>query len=232
MILGMPAKRIVAAAVTATWSPLTKYQSAPTVLSGSNLILTANTGATGTYANAVSSREIQDLGYYSGFLEAASGDSVGFGFVRIPIPPLSGNFPQNSNLYPGNETFSAGLWANSGSVYRAGTSTLTGTGGLSFGVEMAVRVVLNFGTPGTDQWRVWIRRSGGSWFGGGDPVADTSPTISPAIIRAGSAFCVGASVTRSGATSARRVTLHGDAASTTGTVPTGFTAAKWGAELT
>lgn len=232
MILCMPGKVFAPAQPSATWSPLIKYQSAPTALSGGNLILTANTAASGTYANAVSSREIQHLGYYSGFLDAVSGDTVGLGFVRVTIPPSSVTFPQSANNYPGNETQTAGLWANSGSVYRAGAATLTGTGGLSFGVEMAVRVVLDFGTPGTDQWRIWIRKSGGAWHGGGDPAADTSPTISPAIQRAGVLKCVGASVTRSGATASRRVTLHGDAESTTGTPPLGFTPAFWGSELT
>lgn len=232
MILGMPARRLAPAAPTATWSTLAKYQSAPTTLSGANLVLMADTGATGTYANAVSSREAQHLGYYSGFVEAVTGDTVGFGFASVPRSPTSTVFPQQSTQYVGNAAASAGLWANSGSVYRAGTSTLTGTSGANIQVEIALRIVLDQGGPGIDQMRFWLRQSGGAWYGGGDPAADSSPTQVSQVVRSTNYFCVCATVTRSGATSSRRVTLHGDTASTTGTPPTGFTKALWGDELT
>ena len=228
--------RFGAQAATATWSPLSKYLSLPSglsVLSNGNTELSANTSATGTYANAVSSREIQNLGYYSGVVETNSGDTVGFGPGAVLRSITSADFPQDNFEYVGLASFSAGLWANSGSVYRQGQSTLTGTGGLSFGVEVAIRLVPNFGgSPTQTQMRAWIRRSGGSWYGGGDPVADTTPTHTATISVNTNYIALLGTVTRSGATSARKVTLHGDAASTTGTPPTGFTKALWGDELT
>ena len=229
MIPGIMARRIASAAATATWSPLTKYQSAPTVLSGSNLILTANTGASGTYANAVSSRVVQDLGYYSGVVEATGGENAGLGVVSVPQPVSSASFPQNSNGWAGSGQ-SGAIWANTGFMYTGTASGVSGSSGTSIAVEMAVRL-----TPpvsGTAMARCWIRQSGGAWYRGGDPVADTTPSFIIAYNVPGATIAVGASIARSGATSARRAILHGDAASTTGTPPVGFTKALWGAELT
>lgn len=217
-------------AVTATWSPLSKYLSAPSVLSGSDLILSADTGASGTYANAVSSREIQHLGYYSGFIETNSGDTVGFGFLHVSRTNPATEAPGNSNLYVGNTGGSVGLWANSGDVYQAGAGTIAGAGALTLGVECAVRLAFISGT--SFEVRMWLRQPGGSWYGGGDPAADTTPTHTRTGNAANVYFCLGASITRSGATSARKATLHGDVASTTGTPPTGFTKALWGPALT
>jgi hypothetical protein len=233
MILGIPARKIASVVLTATWSPLTKYQSTPTVLSGSNLILTANTGAVGTYANAVSSREVQDLGYYSGVIEASGGENGVVGLAAVSRSSPTANFPGGAAGWVGSGTTSdgsAGIWANTGTLYRAGNPNITGASGNAITVEMAVRIVPPSG--GISEYRFWIRQSGGAWYGGGDPVANTTPSYVRSVAIASFWVCVGASIVRSGATSARRAILHGDAASTTGTVPTGFTAAKWGAELT
>lgn len=221
------------AAVTATWSTLSKYQSAPTTLSGSNLILTANTGATGTYANAVSSREVQNLGYYSGLIEASGGENGVVGVAAVSRSSPTSAFPAGAAGWVGSGSTSdgsAGIWANTGALYRAGGSNITGASGNSLQIEMAVRI----GAPssGISEYRFWLRQNGGSWYGGGDPVANTTPSFTRSVNITNFWVCVAASIVRSGATSARRATLNGDAASTTGTPPTGFTAALWGPELT
>jgi len=230
MILGIPARRLAGQVITATWSPLSKYQSESSVLSSGNTTLTANTAATGNYANAVSSREVLHLGYYSGYVETNSGDNAGIGTMQVSRTNPAAEAPGNSSFFVGNTGASLGLWVNSGAVYRFGASTISGTSTLTAAVEIAVRRVLLSGT--TFQYRVWLRRSGGSWIGGGDPAADTSPTHAVSVATSTNYYCIGASLTRAGANSSRFALIHGDAASTTGTPPAGFAKALWGPELT
>lgn len=225
--------RFGSAAVTATWSTLSKYRSAPTTLSGSNLILTANTAASGTYANAVSTREVSHLGYYSGVIEAASGENGAFGVALVSKSNPALRFPGSSAGWVGSGTESdgsAGLWANTGTLYRAGNTNITGASGSNITVQIAVRIVDVGG--GNSEARLWFRQSGGSWYGGGDPAANTTPSYTRNFVPASFYIAIGASIVRSGATSARRATINGEASTTTGTVPSGFTAALWGAELT
>ena len=219
-----PYRFAAAPALTATWSPT--YLSAPSVLSGGDLTLTANTGAAGTYANAVSSRNVSDLGYYSFNVSTNSGETVGIGVASITSPPTATLFPEDSENYLGDTTDTLGLWQNSGVFYGGITARAPAPAGNTKSYEIAVRFAPD--TP-TSTVRVWMREPSGSWLGGGDPVTDTTPT--QIILRENTAqVVIGASLTKSGANSSRFAVLHGDAASTTGTPPTGFTAALWGAE--
>jgi hypothetical protein len=205
MILGMPAKRI--SALLATWNP--SYKSAPAVLSLGDLRLTANTGASGTYASTRSTLRIAHLGYYSGTVVETRSTTSAFGVTNDGINLT------NTNSWVG-QSQSAGLWMNGGDVYRAASVIGTIAGASPAAVEIAVRI------SGGDL-RVWFRRNGGGWLGGGDPAADTSPTTT--ISSASGNVYLAASVTRSGASSGNYVEMHATAGTTTGTVPSGFTAA-------
>ena len=183
--------------------------SAPSVLSVGNLRLTANTGAAGDYANTRATRAVTGNCYFSAEVANFTSEDAGFG-IAAESWTLSA-----AALFVGGGGESAGMYSTSGNVYASGFRGSGGTLGSVDSVQVAVR---------TASRRVWIRRNGGAWQGGGDPVADTTPT---ATIGGTGALFPAASLTRAGATPSRYVQLHPDAASTTGAVPVGFTAANW-----
>lgn len=196
--------------LSATWDSAQK--SVPAVLSAGDLRLTANTGVSGTYANTRSTRGLQGLAYISAEIgTAAAGAVYGFG-----VADATWNVTSASVYCGGSGSTSVGLWGPNGATYFNNSVIFSGgTGSAPANVEIAVRVATR---------RVWIRRSGGAWLGGGDPAADTSPT---ATLSGSGVIYAAASVTRSGALSTWFVELDPNAAATTGTVPTGFTAANW-----
>lgn len=197
--------------VTATWNPAVVSPAA--VLSVANTRLTANTGAAGMYAATRSTRAIQGLCYFSAEMskDIASGSTYGFG-----ISDATKDFTPGS-AWIGDATTGVGVWGPSGIVFQNGADTglSVGTFGGIDTAQIAIRVATR---------RVWIRRAGGAWAGGGDPVADTTPTAT--LTGSGALYVVG-TVTKAGANASRYVELDIDAASTTGTVPSGFIAANW-----
>lgn len=185
--------------------------SPPSVLSLGNLRLTANPSASGEYATARALKSIQGLCYFSMPLRRdASGAVCGVGLADATLDHTS------AGNWAGMNTSSISVWSPNGIVYFNGSS-IGGLGTLSTpdSIQFAVRVATR---------RVWIRRAGGTWLGGGDPVADTTPS---ATLAGSGLLYPSGSVTVDIATSHRWVEINPDPASTTGAVPSGFTAANW-----
>jgi hypothetical protein len=108
------------------------------------------------------------------------------------------------------------VYASAGNQYFGNIRVATAGGVITLGsVQIAVRVATR---------RVWVRRDGNAWQGGGDPAADTNPSFT--LSGTGAIYAV-ATLTKAGWTPSRYVEIHPDAASTTGVVPSGFTAANW-----
>lgn len=206
----MIAQRIAAGGVASvTWDPAAK--TAATVLSMSNIRASTTSGSSGNYASARSTKAVQGLGYFSAQLTPnGTGDVIGLGIADAAFPLAT------TTRWVGDGTNSVGIWGPATAGYFNGGSL-----GISIGngnlLEIAVRAASR---------RVWIRANGGSWNGGGDPSADTSPT---AVITGSGPLYLVTSIDRSGASSARFIDIAPDAASTTGAVPVGFTAANWAA---
>lgn len=203
----MIAQRIAAGGVAVTWDPATK--SSPAVLSAGNIRLATTSGTSGTYGNARSTRAIQGLCYVSVSTNTDStGEVLGAGICDSTFPQAT------TSRWVGDGTTSVGLWFPASTGYFNGSPIGTATGSPTF-IEMAVRVASR---------KVWLRAEGGAWLGGGDPVADTSPTAT--LTGTGALYVVG-SIDRRSATSARWIEIASTAGTTTGTVPSGFTAANW-----
>lgn len=206
---GLASALAAVAALTATWDPA--HLSSATSLTNSNLTLNP-VGASGTYACSRSTRALQGLAYVSANCSTNSSGSMFSGFG---IADATAGF-NSTNMYTGFTSLSVGGGPTDGNVYNNNASIGVLTGIANPGdVQIAVDV---------PNRKVWIRRSGGSWLGGGDPAAGTSPTLT--LGGSGALYVVG-SCYRPSFNASRYIILHGDAASTTGTPPSGFTAANW-----
>ena len=222
MILGMPSRRVAAAVeLGCEWAG---SPSVNAIRTESNLRFECDASGSGTYGNIVSTNCLDDLGYYSVRSETVSGDNVGVG-----VGLYRGAWDaSNSNSWVGDNSSSTdaiGAWVDAGFTYRNGIA-LNGFGALAAtDWQFAVR-------KAADRWRIWIRRDNGLWSnlpvqpGSPDPTLDQNPTFE-VLFTSENRLEFRASITRTGATSARFVRLHPTAATTTGTVPTGFTAAKF-----
>lgn len=185
-------------------------RSVPAVLSLGDSRLTADTAAAGTYANVRSTKPLTGLAYISGTVSMNDlSTNAGFGVGDITSAVT------NASIYMGQQNLNVAMWGRTFTRYfNNGAQTYTGGGsGSPADVQIAVRVATR---------RVWVRVNGGVWHGGGDPVADTSPTVT--LSGTGAIYAQG-TITRAGAAAGRYVDLHGTAATTTGAVPAGFTAA-------
>lgn len=185
------------------------HKSTPAVLSSGDLRLAANTGVAGTYANARSTKAIQGLCYLSFRVGAPAGGATNAAGIADAVLDFT-----NASNWAGQVNGSVGAYLASGAIYKGG-SVVGNLGALGTDSELqfAIRVASR---------RVWIRKPGGAWIGGGDPAADTTPTTT--LGGTGDLYAVG-TITRLGATSGHFCDLHPDAGSTTGDVPSGFTAA-------
>jgi hypothetical protein len=167
--------------------------------------------ATGTYGSARAARPCSGLCYYSGSVAwALSGAVAGIGAADETT-----DLTNNAN-YPGFDNKSVEIGLPNKGVFWNGGSVVTAPGTISSsptGVEFAVN---------TTNRKVWIRVAGAAWAGGGDPAADTSPTVT----LAGSGAIFPACWTINGGPP-YAATLHVDVGTTTGTPPSGFTAANW-----
>lgn len=206
VLLGYGAAGAVAAV---SWD--SSHKSPPAVLTDSDLRLTANTGAAGTYAGARSTRAIQGLCYLSflvGAPRAGATNAVGIADATLDFTSASS--------WAGQVNGSVGAYLANGAIYRGGSVVGNlGAMGSESAVEFAIRVATR---------RIWVRKPGGAWIGGGDPAADTTPTTT--LGGTGALYAVG-TITKAGAVSGDFCVLHPDAGSTSGTPPAGFTAANF-----
>jgi hypothetical protein len=198
---------VTTSAMANSWDAATATVSA--TFDESEQRLLADAASTGTYANARSERALSGLCYFSGVVASPSGELAGFGVVQGSVDVSSAAF------WVGSFAGGVGAWASLGNVYRNNTAGGAVASGTEIAVEFAVRV---------SERKVWIRASGGAWVGGGDPAANTSPTWT--LSGSDDLYACG-TIERAGATSARYVRLHGTSGATTGTPPSGFTAASW-----
>lgn len=186
------------------WSSIVK--NARALLSNSNLRLQDSAGP-GTYATARATKALDDMCYFSATPNApAGGEICAFG-AADDTAAFTGN-----NTWAGDSNLSGACWPWAGTVYLNGASVGSAGASTSSDIQVAARTLAR---------RFWLRRAGGSWVGGGDPVTDTSPTF---ILSGSGLIYPMASIT---AGSAATITIHKDAATTTGLVPAGFTAANW-----
>lgn len=207
MIPGIVAGAPVAAGPVVTdnaWDPTKASPRA--LLSNSNLTVAIQAGA-GIYGTVGAVKAVTGLCYFSGTPNASGGGET----AALGLGDSTVTFTDGAT-WVGDGSLSAGCWPNVGTVYFGGSSVGSAGSSATSDIQIAVRV---------SSRRVWIRRAGGAWVGGGDPAADTSPTCT--LTGTGSIFPM-ASIS---AGSASAITLHKDAAQTTGTVPSGFTPANW-----
>jgi hypothetical protein len=210
MILGMPARRLAAVVTPGVWDVATK--SAPADIDSGDLRLYAP-NAGGSYANAKSTKALVGDAYISAQVSfgGATGEVLGFGLCDASFDT------SNAALYAGETANSCAMWGPNANVYNnnsvIGSSGTFPTSGV-LSVEIAVKVATR---------RVWIRRNGESWVGGGDPEANSTPTLTLSGTGAIHALgCVSAVQSVS-----RNVTLRNTALDSLGTVPSGFIAANW-----
>jgi hypothetical protein len=193
---------------TQTWNPA--HKSSIAVLSAADLRLTSLTSG-GSYAVTRGTKACAGLCYFSMLVGFTASGSVCGGGVADATTDLT-----NSSNFPGIDSKSIELGSPNGSTFFNNTNIgSAGTLSNPDNIEVAVRVATR---------RVWVRQNGGSWVGGGDPAADTSPTAT--LTGSGDIFPA-AWVTSSGTSASRYVEINPTAGTTTGTVPSGFTAANW-----
>lgn len=138
------------------------------------------------------------------------GGVLGYGLADVTIDVTDASY------WLGQLSASVGVWSPNGNIFSGG-SVIGSVGALSSpdDIQIAVRVATR---------RIWIRQAGGAWVGGGDPATDTSPTLT---LGGSGDIYVAATVNKTSATPNRYSQIHPDAGSTTGAVPSGFTAASF-----
>lgn len=190
------------------WDPGHKSPNA-VLTNGDTRVVSLNTGS--NYGATRGLRACAGLCYFSMTVEVDAGGSVcGGGVADATVNMASGT------IYGGESASGLAFGSPNGNVFV--NSVNLGTIGVipdPGNVEVAVRV----GTR-----RVWIRLSGGAWLGGGDPAADTTPTAT--LAGTGDIFPT-AWVSSVSPTAGRYTDIHPTAGTTTGTAPSGFTAANW-----
>ncbi len=170
-------------------------------LSAGNRLLGAN--ATGQYANCRSIGALAGLVYFS--VRCVKGNSNNWGAGLMDASVVAGNAAWVGS---GN---SAGIWKE-GRVYQAGGTLHTFIAPpTSSEVQIAVRASAR---------RYWMRINGGAWVGGGDPVADTTPT---GVLPGTGVIYIAASIDSRGVPDGTAL-LPASPADVTGAVPAGFTA--------
>lgn len=181
-------------------------------MSNADKTLRANVStAAGSFVSARARKPCDGLCYFSFNVAANTGSGEE---LAVGVNDASSNFT-DPEFYTGMNTLGASAWPWAGNVYFNNAKIGT-VGSLSSGsIEVAVN---------TANRRVWLRKNGGAWLGGGDPAAGTNPT---ATLTGSGAIYPAANIYVPGATTGRNVTLHTTAAETTGVVPAGFTPASW-----
>ena len=184
-----------------TWNP--GYLSPAAAVAASNTELHASSSA--TYANSRSLSILSGDVYFSARCERGSSKNFGFGVADASVNLTA------SGSYVGGGA-SIGLWQE-GRIYAGGSALVSGLAVATMqDIEIAVR---------TSSRRVWIRRTGSAWIGGGDPVANTTPTYT--LGGTGVIHVAGSLDARTGGTANALIRLPTNPVNVTGVAPAGFT---------
>lgn len=195
---------------SASWDPSAATDSIG--LTNSDLRVIQGAGIT-TNGSVKSTKALSGKCYISGVMRGPQifNATSGFGVCDSTYSPAAGASPFNSSVC---------LISGAGSLQTNGNGSSLGTlGGSSTTAEIGVEIAVDTSTR-----NAWIRRSGGTWIGGGDPSTGSTPSVT--LGGSGPIFAL-AYRQNGGPNTARYVDLHPDAASTTGVVPSGFAAANW-----
>lgn len=174
------------------------------LLSDDNRLLTPfpSSGSTGVYARAYSANALTGKTYLSG-VATASGAAIGIARESTKLDP--------STYFVGVTPNALGVWVG-GSVYTNNNVIGSVGAGSPLAVEIAVDV---------PNRKVWVRKNGGSWVGGGDPVAGTLPTYT--MPGTDALFLAGCVYVYNSTSAGRSARIH-TAADLSGSAPSGFTA--------
>lgn len=184
-----------------TWNP--GYLSPSAAVAASNTELRAAT--TANYANSRSLSVLSGDVYFSARCEKGSSNNFGFGVADAGVNLTA------SGSYVGLGA-SIGIWQE-GRIYMGGTSIhVPGALAASVGIEVAVRVASR---------RIWLRQSGGTWIGGGDPAANTTPTGT--LGGTGALYIAGSLDSKAAGTANALIRLPTNPVGVTGSAPAGFT---------
>jgi hypothetical protein len=165
----------------------------------------------GSYASGRATRACSGKCYFSAAIRHTDSGSV----VGVGVADATVNLTNTSN-YPGIDNKSLAVGSPNGTTFFNGASLGTvGTLSAPDQVEIAVDTATR---------KVWVRQEGGAWLGGGDPAAGTSPT---ATLSGTGDIYPAYWVSDTGSLVNRFTTLNTELSGTTGTVPSGFTAANW-----
>jgi hypothetical protein len=171
--------------------------------------LNTSISAAGQYGSARAVKPVLGKSYFSMVVRHTdSGAVCGVGLVDS-VHDLAGN-----SDWPGQDTFGISVGSPNGTIYVNGSSigsvgALAAPNGIEFAVDADLR-------------RIWIRKSGGAWIGGGNPATNTSPTHT--LAGTGRIFPAGW-VSTAGTIVNRFVGL--DTTFANGAVPAGFTERNW-----
>lgn len=190
----------------ATWNPSHKTPAASLTNGDKRL----NSVGGDTHASTRSTGIISGNRYFAIRVSTDASGGVAAGGVSDESKSFDG--PQGSDGWTGSGA-SIGYWGPTWGVRHNGG--LVHSQAYSHNPQI-IEIAVRAGTR-----RVWIRRNGAAWIGGGDPAADTTPTVT---LSGTGAIYASATVVVSGAGSGRWAELLSDPAEITGTPPSGFTA--------
>ena len=171
-------------------------------------------GPSDNYANARSVRPLAGKCYFSARVRTPyGGATVGLGVADGAWSPAS------SANWIGNAASNVAVaaWFMNGNVYTNGSII----GNLGSSSDAQIQIAVDVSTR-----KVWVRRDGGAWLGGGDPAAGTSPTLT--LPGSGDIYVAATLSANSSPNTNFYAKLARNASEVTGTVPSGFTAANWG----
>ena len=152
----------------ATFNPLVKFAPNNSSYSSGNLGVQQTGGASGSHACAMATIAMSSGKWYAEFSDdTATYDGNRFGILNINNLT---NYT-TSNPYIG--------WASDGYViYKNSTNAVKENNGSStnIGSNWTAGAIISVAVD-IDNSKIWWRVNGGSWFGGGDPAAGTSPVF-------------------------------------------------------
>lgn len=202
--LDVPSSVVVSAATWATWNPadmgayitlsLSDKRATSTHLAGANTIVRSTGAITGK-------RYFEMVVFRNGY----SGEVTAGGVASNAASLLT---------YLGQTSDACGVWSPGGGVYVSSSKIRTISG---LGVATTQRLDFAVDATNNASIKIWIRKSGGSWEGGGDPATGTTPTATIAIT--GSLYAAATPYQ-----DPCYEELLANPADMTGTAPSGFTA--------
>lgn len=165
----------------------------------------------GSYAAGRATRACKDKCYFSAAIRHTDSGAV----IGVGVADVTTNLTSTS-VYPGIDNKSVAVSSPNGQTFFNGSNVgsvgvLAAPNQVEFAVDVATR-------------KVWVRKGGGAWLGGGDPATGTSPTAT--LTGTGNIYPA-FWVSDTGTLINRFTTLNTEVSGTTGVVPSGFTAANW-----